>query len=185
METTAATEMSVDQLALDGVALTDTEFRSVYDFLNLESDCLGLSEYERWFELLSPEVHYKVLAPAFLDAHRPRRYGRENAYFDDDYASLGIRVKQLTTPGFTIAESPRTISRHFVTNIRAAKSGSCIEVISNVLVVRVRSTEPEPGVVSARRVDRLVVTPQGLRISSRLAQLDQVSLQQLNLSFFI
>lgn len=178
-------EPSVTQLIPNGDPLSDGGFRAVYDFLNLESDCLGLREYETWFGLLSPQISYRVLAPAFLDATRPRRYGRENAYFDDDYASLGIRVKQLTIPGFTIAENPATISRHFVTNIRAAKNNDGIEVVSNVLVVRVRSTEPEPGVVSARRVDRLVETPEGLRVASRLAQLDQVSLQQLNLSFFI
>ncbi|RLA10105.1 MAG: hypothetical protein DRQ54_00510 [Gammaproteobacteria bacterium] len=176
---------TVTQLMPSGEPLSDADFRAVYDFLNLESDCLGLGEYETWYGLLTSQICYKVLAPAFLDATRPRRYGRENAYFDDDYASLGIRVKQLTTPGFTIAENPATISRHFVTNIRAAKNYDGIEVVSNVLVVRVRSTEPEPGVVSARRFDRLVETPEGLRIESRLAQLDQVSLQQLNLSFFI
>ncbi len=178
-------EPSVTKLTPDGEPLDDAEFRAVYDFMNLESDCLGLGEYETWFGLLSPQISYKVLAPAFLDATRPRRYGRENAYFYDDYASLGIRVKQLTTPGFTIAENPPTISRHFVTNIRAAKNSDRIEVISNVLVVRVRATEPEPGVISARRVDTLVETDQGLRITCRLAQLDQVSLRQPNLSFFI
>lgn len=179
------TDSTMARLLPSGEPLSDGVFRRVYDFLNLESDCLGLGEYETWYGLLSPAVTYKVLAPAFLDATRPRRYGRENAYFDDDYASLGIRVKQLTTPGFTIAENPATISRHFVTNIRGVANGEGIEVVSNVLVVRVRSTEPEPGVVSARRFDRLVETPEGLRIESRLAQLDQVSLQQLNLSFFI
>ena len=49
------------------------------------------------------------------------------------------------------------------------------EALSNVLVLRVRSTEPEPALVSARRVDLLVETPCGLRLASRLAQLDQVS----------
>jgi 3-phenylpropionate/cinnamic acid dioxygenase small subunit len=181
----AGTDSTLARLLPSGEPLGDGDFRKVYDFLNLESDYLGLGEYESWYELLSPKVNYKVLAPAFLDATRPRRYGRENAYFDDDYASLGIRVKQLTTPGFTIAENPATISRHFVTNIRAAKNEQGIEAVSNVLVVRVRSTEPEPGMVSARRFDQLVETPEGLRIESRLAQLDQVSLQQPNLSFFI
>jgi 3-phenylpropionate/cinnamic acid dioxygenase small subunit len=113
------------------------------------------------------------------------RPGRGTPYFDDDADSLAIRVRQLSTPSFTIAENPPTIARHFVTNIRAARTDEGFEALSNVLVLRVRSTEPEPAVVSARRVDLLVETPDGLRLASRLAQLDQVSVRQPNLSFFI
>lgn len=169
----------------DGSVLDDSTFRAVYEFLSLESDCLGCGDLPAWQALLAPQIRYRVLAPAFLDAARPRHYGRGTPYFDDDADSLAIRVRQLSTPSFTIAENPPTIARHFVTNIRAARTDQGIEALSNVLVLRVRSTEPEPAVVSARRVDLLVETPDGLRLAARLAQLDQVSVRQPNLSFFI
>lgn len=169
----------------DGSVLDDRAFRAVYEFLTLESDCLGCGDLPAWYALLAPQIRYRVMAPAFMDAARPRHYGRGTPYFDDDADSLAIRVRQLSTPSFTIAENPPTIARHFVTNIRAARTDEGIEALSNVLVLRVRSTEPEPAVVSARRVDLLVETPDGLRLASRLAQLDQVSVRQPNLSFFI
>ena len=168
-----------------GTPLDDADFRAVYEFLNHESDCLGCGDLPAWQALLAPQIRYRVMAPAFLDAARPRHYGRGTPYFDDDADSLAIRVRQLSTPSFTIAENPPTIARHFVTNIRASHVADGIEALSNVLVLRVRSTEPEPAILSARRVDLLVQTPEGLRLASRLAQLDQVSVRQPNLSFFI
>lgn len=168
-----------------GTPLNDADFRAVYEFLNHESDCLGCGDLPAWQALLAPQIRYRVMAPAFLDAARPRHYGRGTPYFDDDADSLAIRVRQLSTPSFTIAENPPTIARHFVTNIRASRVADGIEALSNVLVLRVRSTEPEPAILSARRVDLLVQTPEGLRLASRLAQLDQVSVRQPNLSFFI
>lgn len=168
-----------------GVMLDNETFRTVYEFLTLESDCLGAGDLAAWYALLAPQISYRVLAPAFMDPARSRHYGRGTPYFDEDTHSLGIRVRQLTTPSFTIAENPPTIARHFVTNIRAARTADGIEAISNVLVLRVRSTEPEPAIVSARRVDLLVETAHGLRLARRLAQLDQVSVRQPNLSFFV
>lgn len=168
-----------------GAPLDNDAFRAVHEFLSLESDCLGVGDLTAWYALLAPQIRYRVMAPAFMDAARPRHYGRGTPYFDEDTYSLAIRVRQLSTPSFTIAENPRTIARHFVTNIRAARTDDGIEALSNVLVLRVRSTEPEPALVSARRVDLLVETPCGLRLASRLAQLDQVSVRQPNLSFFI
>ena len=176
---------TLQRVAPQGTPLDDAAFRAVYEFLNHESDCLGCGDLPAWQTLLAPQIRYRVMAPAFLDAARPRQYGRGTPYFDDDADSLAIRVRQLSTPSFTIAENPPTIARHFVTNIRAARTDGGIEALSNVLVLRVRSTEPEPAVVSARRVDLLVETPHGLRLASRLAQLDQVSVRQPNLSFFI
>ena len=176
---------TLQRVAPQGTPLDDAAFRAVYEFLNHESDCLGCGDLPAWQTLLAPQIRYRVMAPAFLDAARPRHYGRGTPYFDDDADSLAIRVRQLSTPSFTIAENPPTIARHFVTNIRAARTDGGIEALSNVLVLRVRSTEPEPAVVSARRVDLLVETPHGLRLASRLAQLDQVSVRQPNLSFFI
>jgi len=180
--------MSMETLrktAPTGAPLDDAVFRTVYEFLTLESDCLGAGDLVAWYALLAPQISYRVMAPAFMDPARPRHYGRGTPYFDEDTHSLGIRVRQLTTPNFTIAENPPTIARHFVTNIRAARTVDGIEAISNVLIVRVRSTEPEPAIVSARRVDLLVETADGLRLARRLAQLDQVSVRQPNLSFFV
>ncbi len=75
------TDSTIARLLPSGEPLSDGGFRRVYDFLNLESDCLGLGEYETWYGLLSPAVTYKVLAPAFLDATRPRRYGLSSGAF--------------------------------------------------------------------------------------------------------
>lgn len=176
---------TLQRAAPQGAPLDDASFRAVYEFLNHESDCLGCGDLTAWQALLAPQIRYRVMAPVFLDAARPRHYGRGTPYFDDDADSLAIRVRQLSTPGFTIAENPPTIARHFVTNIRASRVADGIEALSNVLVLRVRSTEPDPAIVSARRVDLLVQTPDGLRLAARLAQLDQVSVRQPNLSFFI
>ena len=60
----------------DGSVLDDRTFRAVYEFLSLESDCLGCGDLPTWQALLAPQIRYRVMAPAFLDAARPRHYGR-------------------------------------------------------------------------------------------------------------
>jgi len=168
-----------------GDSLSAENFFEVYGFLCKESDYLSQGDYKSWLTLIQPDIHYRIAAPSFLDAVRPRRYGLGNDYYDDDYATLKIRVQQLTTPNYSIAENPLSLLRHFVTNISGSPIESGFEVSSNVLVYRVRSTEPEPAIVAGRRKDILVRTPEGLRLSRREAQLDQVSLRQPNISFFM
>lgn len=168
-----------------GTALTAQEFFEVYGFLCQESDYLSRSCHEAWLKLLDPTIRYRVVTPSFLEATRPRTYGLGKFYFDDDYATLQIRVKQLTTPNYSIAESPVSVLRHFVTNISGRAIDGGFEVKSNVLVYRIRATEPEPAIIAGQRVDTLMRTSNGLRLVRREAQLDQVSLQQPNLSFFL
>jgi benzoate/toluate 1,2-dioxygenase beta subunit len=157
---------------------------AVTELLLEEADCLDERRWHDWLALYQDDAVY--WAPSWDDddvlIDNPR--GEISLIYCGNRDRMGDRVWRIESGlSSSLLRMPRT--RHFVTNIRAARTDEGIEALSNVLVLRVRSTEPEPAVVSARRVDLLVETPDGLRLASRLAQLDQVSVRQPNLSFFI
>jgi 3-phenylpropionate/cinnamic acid dioxygenase small subunit len=161
------------------------QFFTIYRFLCRESNLLSAGDYNRWFQLLEPTIEYRVQAPSFLDPGRKRVYGLGKDYFIEDWYSLKIRVEQLTTPNYTIAENPPSIIRHIVTNIDGVVTEDGYEVTSNVLVYRVRATDPHPAIVTGWRRDLLREGAGGMTLMKRLAQIDQVSLQQPNFSVFV
>ena len=166
--------------------VNDAAYRRILNFLYDEAELFDQHAYGRWLERVTPDIRYRMPARGFHEGMAPPP-SFANGYFDDDYATLAVRIELWSRPTTTTAESPPTITRHFVTNIRAydCEQPDNYRVTSNVLVFRVRPTQSQPYFFSGRREDRLREVGGQLHLAARDILMDEVVLMSPNLSFLI
>jgi 3-phenylpropionate/cinnamic acid dioxygenase small subunit len=161
----------------------------IEQFLYLEAAILDERRYTDWLDLLTEDCSY----------YMPTRYNRtrremqhefshadEVAHFDDDKASLRVRVKRLLT-GQAWAEDPPSRTRHMVTNVRIEPpTANELRVHCNFLVNRARLERDVETFVGAR-IDTLRRTAgaPAWRIARREIYLDQTVLLAKNISIFL
>ena len=164
----------------------DATYRRILNFLYDEAELFDQHAYGRWLERVTPDIRYRMPGRGFHEGQAPQS-PFVNGYFDDDYATLATRIELWSRPSTTTAESPPTITRHFVTNIRAYDGGQpgTFRVTSHVLVFRVRPTQSTPYFFSGRREDRLREEGGELRLAARDILMDEVVLMSPNLSFLV
>lgn len=166
--------------------VSDTDYRKIADFLYDEAELLAERRYQEWGTLLAEDIHYLVLQPEFFEDGSARSVGIGNPYFDDDYKSLGVRIKLLGNPRTTTAENPPSQMSFFVSNIRPRHRGNDeYEVTSRLLIYRVRASEPAPFILAGKRQDVLRVDGDGFKIARREVRLHQASIQSPNMSFLL
>lgn len=166
----------------------DALYRRLCDFYYDEADLLSQRQYNKWFALLTEDIHYRVGFPEFYEHGTRRQVGIGNPYFDDNHISLKVRTNLLGNPTTTTAENPPSIYNYFVTNIRArwaADHANELDLESRLLVYRVRASEPVPFILGARRKDRLRIAGDGFLIARRDAAIDQSIIQSPNMSFLL
>lgn len=164
----------------------DATYRRILNFLYDEAELFDQRAYGRWLERVTPDIRYRMPGRGFYEGQAPKQQF-VNGYFDDDYSTLAVRIDLWSRPSTTTAESPPTITRHFVTNIRAydgAQPGT-FRVTSHVLVFRVRPTQSQPYFFSGRREDQLREEGGELRLAERDILMDEVVLMSPNLSFLV
>jgi 3-phenylpropionate/cinnamic acid dioxygenase small subunit len=159
----------------------------IEQFLYLEAALLDEGKFHEWLAILAEDIHYWM----------PTRYNRtrrerdressqpnEIAFFDEDLASLKMRVKRLDT-GLAWAEDPPSRTRHLVTNVRIRPRAGDAEydVASNFLLYRTR-LETDLNIFAGERQDVLRKTVEGWRIARRKILLDQNVVLAKNLSIF-
>lgn len=161
----------------------------IEQFLYLEAAILDERRYTDWLELLTDDCTY----------YMPTRYNRtrremqhefsqanEVAHFDDDKASLRVRVKRLLT-GQAWAEDPPSRTRHMVTNVRIEpQAADDLRVHCNFLVNRSRLERDVETFVGARidTLRRAAGIP-AWRVARREIYLDQTVLLAKNISIFL
>jgi 3-phenylpropionate/cinnamic acid dioxygenase small subunit len=156
----------------------------VEQFLFAEAALLDARRYEQWLGLLAEDIHYWMpirRTVTLRDIDREFTKQGDMAFFDENYALLGARVRKLGA-GSAWSEDPPSRSRHFVTNIRiTAVEGDEISVSSCFCVYRTRlNTEIDHW--TGRREDRVRRTEGGLLLARRHLFLDQTLLLSTNLS---
>lgn len=160
----------------------------VEQFLYHEAAVIDDRRYVEWLELFTEDCHY----------YMPTRYNRmrremdhefsridEVAHFDDDKASLRVRVKRLLT-GQAWAEDPPSRTRHMVSNVRIERLGEAeLRVSCNFHVYRSRLERDVESFIG-RREDVLRRGLQGAwQIAKRDLYLDQTVLLAKNISIFL
>jgi 3-phenylpropionate/cinnamic acid dioxygenase small subunit len=161
----------------------------IEQFLYYEAAVLDARRYPDWLDLLSEDCSY----------YMPTRYNRtrremehefshanEVAHFDDDKASLRVRVKRLLT-GQAWAEDPPSRTRHMVTNVRIdRRSANELQVFCNFHVYRSRLERDVETFVGERHdtLRRHSAAP-GWQIVRRVILLDQTVLLAKNISIFL
>lgn len=171
---------------MDNTQVDDATYRRILNFLYDEAELFDQHAYGRWLERVTPDIRYRMPGRGFYEGQAPQQQF-VNGYFDDDYATLAVRIDLWSRPSTTTAESPPTITRHFVTNIRAYDGGQpgTYRVTSHVLVFRVRPTQSQPYFFSGRREDQLREERGELRLAARDILMDEVVLMSPNLSFLV
>lgn len=163
--------------------------QEIEQFLYREAMLLDNREFDEWYALLADDVHY----------YMPSRYTRgkremgdelshpdEAALFDEDKASLGLRIRRLTT-GMAWAEEPPSRTRHMISNvqIRSADIDGEYEIDCCFMVYRNRLERQTDIFVGARRdLLRRSDKSEGWLIVKRLMVLDQSTLLANNMSIF-
>jgi len=161
----------------------------VEDFYYAEAELLDNRQFREWFTLLADDIRYWM----------PRRHNAlersndlkdelakpgEAFYFDDDKASLRIRVERVYARN-AWAEMPPSRTRHLITNVRIkSDDGSAIEVHANFFVYRTRM-ETDQDVYVGKRQDILRRMNGSFQIARRTIILDQAVLSAKNISVFL
>jgi ethylbenzene dioxygenase subunit beta len=166
----------------------DAVYRRVLNFLYDEAELFDAHRYGDWLaRCVDRGIRYCMPARGFYEGGREPARRFQNGYFDDDYLVLETRVDLWSKPSTTTAENPPSHVRHFVTNVRAyvGDEPGTYRVTSHVLVFRVRATEPQPYIFSARREDLLREDDGQLRLLRRDIEMDEAVLMSPNLSFLV
>jgi 3-phenylpropionate/cinnamic acid dioxygenase small subunit len=159
----------------------------IEQFLYLEAALLDEGKFHEWLAMFADDIHYwmptrynRTRRERELDTSKPN----EIAFFDEDLASLKMRIKRLDT-GLAWAEDPPSRTRHLVTNVQIRPRGSDGEhdVTSCFLLYRTR-LETDLNIFAGRREDVLRKTADGWRIARRKILLDQNVVLAKNLSVF-
>ncbi len=165
--------------------VTDHEYRQLVEFLYHEAQLLDQRQLSAWLELLTDDVVYRVVAPTVRTLEETGQ-APEVLFMDENKASLRTRVLQLSTPEYTVAENPPSITRRFVTNIFATRGAGAdrFAVTSNLLLYRSRGTGQAPYMFSAQRQDALLRSGRQLHIARRSVRLDEAVFGTRNMSVF-
>lgn len=125
---------------------SDSELRHEIEALLFdEAALLDEGRFEEWLDLFADGARY--WAPVRENLPRDGEHFDQLhrlTHFDDDKATLTLRVKRLRT-GFAHAEEPPSRTRHFVSNVRVLERDGDDRalVASNLLVFRARERRDE------------------------------------------
>ena len=174
------------QMSENGKNLSPADpcYAEIIEFLHQEAELLDHGQFSDWLGMLTGDVRYRMpvrsnLAPARSD------YKEKTEIFSENMASLQVRVKRLSTD-YAWAESPRSRTRHLVTNVRVrlTENPQEVEVSSYILVYRNRSNSSSHDLLSGERQDMMRRVDGKWRLASRTVLLDQVVVGSRNLSIF-
>jgi 3-phenylpropionate/cinnamic acid dioxygenase small subunit len=161
----------------------------VEDFYFAEAELLDNRQFREWFKLLADDVRYWMPIrhnplERFNDIKDELAKPGEGFYFDDDKASLRIRVERVYARN-AWAEMPPSRTRHLITNVRIKnEDGNAIEVHANFIVYRTRM-ETDRDIFVGERQDILRRANGTFQIARRTIIVDEAVLSAKNISVFL
>lgn len=170
---------------IDAGAIGLEGWLEVHHLLVAEAELLDDRRFDEWLGLFTEDIEYT--APVRVTRKNPAPdVVEKNLLFDENLASLTLRVKRLGTD-VAWAEDPPSLTRRMVTNIRvaAAPAEDELAVKSNLMLFRSRGDVGRHDIICGQREDTLRRVNEDLRISRRRTVLDQASLGTKNLAVFL
>lgn len=152
----------------------------IQSFLLHEASLLDEGRFDKWLDLLTDDVRYVMPVRWSVEPNREpgNLDGNDSIFslFDDDKASLAIRVQRIKT-GIAPSDVPESVVVRFVTNIRAEHAGNPgeFEVRSNFLVHQERRGRDTATFVGKRH-DTLRRERGSLKLARRRIDLGQTIL---------
>lgn len=168
--------------------MTNTEGREllvnleVQELVSREVALLDSRRFEEWLDLFDERVRYWMPVLVTTDSVETALAGPDGlAWFDEDHASLGLRVQRLASPK-AHAEHPPPRTRRFVFVTSTVPHGDDeVEVSANFAIYRSRR-ERDIDLFVGARTDRLVRRNGSFKILERRLQLDQDIVENRDLS---
>ena len=163
------------------------EYFEVLEFLEDEAALLDDADLIGWLGLMADDLVYRMPVRVLPDLKGGSVFPGGMFHFDEDRATLELKVLRLATAPSAWANNPPQVSRHFVTNVRVHETDDAqeYEVSSSVLVARTRDDGLSPDLVTARRDDLVRREPAGLRLARRTIYTDQPTIPWANLAVFL
>lgn len=154
--------------------------QQVQTFLAVEAEAYDDRRYDDWLALIEPGFSYRVPVPVVRDNPFDPKYDPAALLMDETRESLADTWFARFGPGvYDVAwgEHPPTRFRHFVSNVRVRETATDRLYLarSNVSLVIVRHAHHQ-GQLTGERFDLVRSGPDGWRLASRYAVLDQVTL---------
>jgi 3-phenylpropionate/cinnamic acid dioxygenase small subunit len=160
-------------------------WRAVESFQREEILLLQEGQYDQWLQLLTEDVRYWMPMVTMRDRRQDMVTPDGGlAYFDDNLASLEIRIKRFKS-GMALEQSPPPRVRYYIQNLRMTpnEDGSEVRVLSNFLIYENR-LEKEEHVFMGEREDVLRCEQGTWKLAFRKATLDRNVLGASSLHIF-
>jgi 3-phenylpropionate/cinnamic acid dioxygenase small subunit len=157
------------------------------DFLVAEAALLDDRMFDEWLELFTDDLEYVVPVRTIRRRGNGSDVDWESRHYDDNKASMSLRVRRLTETDVAWAEDPPSFTRRLVTNFRYAPGPGETEltVKTNLLLYRSRGTMGTHDLIAGERTDVLRLVDGQLKIAKRHVVLDQATLGTKNLGVFL
>ena len=162
-------------------------YSDLLDVLYDEAVLLNEYRFEEWLKLLAPDISYFMPVRTTRIRKDGPAFSTEYGHFDENYASLKMRVAKLATPS-SWGEDPPSRVRRFVTNVRVHTTDRDDEfhVASDLLLTRNRGTAAPIDLITAERQDILRRTNESnFLIAARRILTDQSTIATANLAIFL
>ncbi|HEY4279748.1 MAG TPA: 3-phenylpropionate/cinnamic acid dioxygenase subunit beta [Conexibacter sp.] len=157
------------------------------DFLIAEAALLDDRRFDEWLQLLADDLEYIVPTRTIRRRGNGSDIDWESRHFDDNKASMALRVRRLTETDVAWAEDPPSFTRRVVANFRYTPGPTDLEltVKTNLLLFRSRGTKGDNDLIAGERTDVLRLVNGALKIAKRHVVLDQATLGTKNLGVFL
>ncbi len=154
-------------------------------FLFHEAELLDDGDLHGWFQLLTPDVDYRIPVRVTRERSAGKSPFSQTAFhMIEDWGSLKVRVDRFDSE-FALSEDPPSRTRRLVSNVRVERGAlDELSVKSNILVFRAHRESPA-SLLAAERRDTLRRVEGGLKLAKRLVLLDHTALPTHNLAIFL
>ena len=162
-------------------------YEEVLQFLVDEASLLDDDLQIEWLEMLTDDIVYKMPVRKTVARSDGRGFDYQQAFFDDERFSLGLRVRRNVEIESATDREPSPRCRRLVTNLRLYEGEGPEEYIalSNILLLRNSSDDLTYDLLSAEREDVIRRTSTGLKLARRTILVDQTRLGAPYLSVFL
>lgn len=157
------------------------------DFLVAEAALLDDRMFDEWLQLFTDDLEYIVPVRTIKRRASGSDVDWESRHYDDDKASMSLRVRRLTETDVAWAEDPPSFTRRVIGNFRYTPGPGETEltVKTNLLLFRSRGISGQHDLIAGERTDVLRLVDGQLKIAKRHVVLDQATLGTKNLGVFL
>lgn len=150
-------------------------YGDIAEFLYHEAELLDEDLHWDWLALVADDVVYQMPLRSTVYRRDGDGVDRVNGHFEDDKASLTLRVRRAMDIESAYDRDPLPRIRRMISNIRVTATETPDEyvVTSYELLLRNRFGEPQSLAISGKRTDLLRLTADGWRLARRVILIDQ------------